>query len=221
VSLADCEAAGGSYLGNNTECDACPPPGACCLGGNRCTLVTQAQCEEVGGDYLGINTECTACPPDCNDNSIPDGEDIARGTSQDCNGNMIPDECDIDPTDPDGDGQVSEDTNPPDGIPDECQQPPPPLGIACCLPDGTCVDLAEGEEADCEGMGGTPQPGDCSTVTCYPDGCDPNEPGLSLLLTYLFRGPVCGMGCPAIVLATFAGLVTIKARRVLRRRRRR
>ncbi len=32
---------------------------------------------------------------DCNENGIPDGTDIADGTSLDCNANGIPDECDI------------------------------------------------------------------------------------------------------------------------------
>ena len=52
-------------------------------------------------------------PPDCNVNGIPDGDDIAGGTSQDCNANAIPDECDI------WNG-TSEDANS-NGIPDECE----------------------------------------------------------------------------------------------------
>lgn len=34
---------------------------------------------------------------DCNNNGIPDDQDIASGKSQDCNGNGIPDECETDP----------------------------------------------------------------------------------------------------------------------------
>lgn len=52
---------------------------------------------------------------DCNDNGIPDSEDIAQGTSADCNANGIPDECDI------GTG-ISEDADN-NGIPDECEAP--------------------------------------------------------------------------------------------------
>jgi subtilisin-like proprotein convertase family protein len=33
---------------------------------------------------------------DCNNNGIPDDEDIAQGTSSDCNNNTIPDECELD-----------------------------------------------------------------------------------------------------------------------------
>jgi len=43
---------------------------------------------------------------DCNNNGVPDDQDISGGTSDDCNANGIPDECD-----PDADG---------DGVPDDC-----------------------------------------------------------------------------------------------------
>ncbi len=43
---------------------------------------------------------------DCNDNGVPDPEDIANHTSTDCNANSLPDECD-----PDADG---------DGVTDDC-----------------------------------------------------------------------------------------------------
>jgi len=71
--------------------------------------------------------------PDCNANAVPDECDIADGTSPDCNINAIPDECeddcnlngvpddcDIDPTDPDGDGLVSQDCDA-SALPDECE----------------------------------------------------------------------------------------------------
>ena len=35
-------------------------------------------------------------PFDCNENRVPDDEDIAAGTSQDCNDNTLPDECEPD-----------------------------------------------------------------------------------------------------------------------------
>jgi hypothetical protein len=34
-------------------------------------------------------------PPDCNNNGVPDAEEIASGAAQDCNLNSIPDGCDI------------------------------------------------------------------------------------------------------------------------------
>ncbi len=42
---------------------------------------------------------------DCNNNGVPDDQDIATGTSEDCNANGIPDECDL-PGDIDADGDV-------------------------------------------------------------------------------------------------------------------
>lgn len=51
-------------------------------------------------------------PEDCNQNGVPDLEDIATGLEEDCNGNGRPDVCDIQ------DGtSTDEDQN---GIPDEC-----------------------------------------------------------------------------------------------------
>jgi subtilisin-like proprotein convertase family protein len=45
-------------------------------------------------------------PCDCNDNGVPDQQDIADGTSSDANGNGVPDECEGAPGDLDGDGAV-------------------------------------------------------------------------------------------------------------------
>ena len=36
-----------------------------------------------------------ASSQDCNDNGVPDAQDIAQGTSLDCNSNGVPDECDV------------------------------------------------------------------------------------------------------------------------------
>jgi len=61
---------------------------------------------------------------DCNNNLVPDHMDLGScgpGMTwcDDCNTNQVLDGCDIDATDPDGDGWVSPDVNG-DGIPDEC-----------------------------------------------------------------------------------------------------
>lgn len=50
---------------------------------------------------------------DCNDNNIPDANDIAFGASLDCNRNGVPDECDLS-------SEFSTDVNS-NGIPDECE----------------------------------------------------------------------------------------------------
>lgn len=98
-------------------------PGACCLSGDVCIgPVDCAACVSIGGIYQGNGTTCDdPCQyEDCNGNGILDTVDIANCSTQDCQPNGIPDECDIDPSDPDGNGQVSSDTNS-NGIPDECE----------------------------------------------------------------------------------------------------
>ncbi|MFH1419805.1 MAG: hypothetical protein ABII12_16145, partial [Planctomycetota bacterium] len=91
---------------------------------------------------------------DCNENGVPDANDIAYGTSEDCNKNFIPDECDLDPTDPDGDGLVSNDLNT-NGVPDECEPDCNGNGI----PDDK--DIADETSADVNSNG-------------VPDECEPD-----------------------------------------------
>ena len=43
---------------------------------------------------------------DCNANQIPDSCDLASGTAQDCNGNLVPDSCELAGGDSDGDGKL-------------------------------------------------------------------------------------------------------------------
>jgi len=136
--------------------------GACCWGDGTCTQelpsacggysggplteCADADCNENGVDDFcdiasGYSSDCNQngvpddCEPwqDCNSNGVQDFCDIANGDSQDCNENGIPDECDVDPTDPDGNGQVSTDCQP-DGIPDECQLT---AGPSLQIDDGT------------------------------------------------------------------------------------
>ena len=77
----------------------------------------------------------------------------------DCQPNGIRDKCDIEGPSDDDNGN---------GIPDECEGPPP--DEACCMPDGSCVMMPE---VDCMAMGGIPQgPGTvCTTAQacCWPD----------------------------------------------------
>ncbi len=69
---------------------------------------------------------------DCDMNGQKDVDEIAADASLDCNrngikdvcepdcdGNGVPDDCDLDPSDPDGDGSVSPDCNG-NGVPDKC-----------------------------------------------------------------------------------------------------
>ena len=103
---------------------------------------------------------------DCNGNGIPDGDDIANGTSQDCDGNGVPDECDIvQGGDCNGNGipdacdiadGTSEDCDG-NGIPDECDI----VNGFDCNGNGVvdACDIANGTSEDCDGNG-------------IPDECD-------------------------------------------------
>ena len=62
-SVAECELAGGQYMGDGSSADdyelgaMCPPPaGVCCLGSGGCTLLTLEECNDLGGEYLGYAT---------------------------------------------------------------------------------------------------------------------------------------------------------------------
>jgi len=118
-------------------------------------------------DSLGNTSEFSQCllvvEGDCNDNAVHDSIDIGTGTSEDCNANGIPDDCDIDPTDPDGDGLVSPDSDG-NGIPDECPVPGDFDG------DGF-VDLGDhGEFAMCLTGPGVPLSPGCEAADTNGDG---------------------------------------------------
>ena len=104
--------------------------------------------QDVNGN--GVPDECEA---DCNDNGIPDAQDIADCTGEpwcgDCNNNEVPDGCDID-------AGTSQDVNG-NGVPDECEADCNDNGI----PDAQDI-------ADCTGE---PWCGDCNNNE-VPDGCD-------------------------------------------------
>ncbi|MCH8149684.1 MAG: hypothetical protein IH987_17135, partial [Planctomycetes bacterium] len=83
-------------------------------------------------DSISKNTTVpTFTSNDCNDNGVPDDEDISNGTSEDCTGNLVPDECE---GDDDGDGiwnpcdicNLGDDTldGDEDGVPDACDACP-------------------------------------------------------------------------------------------------
>ncbi|MCH9033129.1 MAG: hypothetical protein IID42_01330 [Planctomycetes bacterium] len=89
-------------------------------------------CKTNNPDTITKNTTVPAFTSnDCNDNGVPDEEDIANGTSEDCTGNLVPDECE---GDDDGDGiwnpcdicNLGDDTldDDSDGVPDACDTCP-------------------------------------------------------------------------------------------------
>ncbi len=160
------------------------------------TLIPQppSATASVGGVLTATATTTVTLFDDCNGNNTPDGDDIATGTSEDCNTNGIPDECDVDPTDPDGNGEFSPDCNA-NVVPDECETDCNVNGIpdACDVdpadPDGngeTSADCNENgvpdecelEDNDCNANG---IPDDCEAdcnANGVPDECDldPSDP---------------------------------------------
>ena len=91
-------------------------------------------------------------PTDCNNNSIPDAEDIASGIAQDCNTNQIPDSCDIAAA-----TSTDVDAN---GVPDECQTDCNDNNI----PDAW--EVAQGTVRDCNS---NLVPDSCDIVAGAPD----------------------------------------------------
>ena len=148
-------------------CGADTVCGACCtelLDFGPCVSASAAVCEMFfTGEYQGDGVQCweANCFPDCNDNGVPDDEDIAMGTSQDCNENGIPDECDI------ADG-TSQDVNE-NGIPDECED--------VCQTDEDCEDGDLCTVDTCIDGFCIYEPVDCSYLdgVCSVGVCDPGS----------------------------------------------
>jgi len=110
-------------------------------------------------------------PVDCNDNGIPDDEDIADGTSEDCNHNCIPDECDILPPE-----TTCCEAHPEPG----CDSPS--IESCVCLIDPYCCDTEWDrvcvDEVTSEGCGLCDT--DCNTNS-IPDDCEPDFDGDGLI----------------------------------------
>ncbi len=85
---------------------------------------------------------------DCNNNGIPDNQDVASGHSADCNANQFPDECELTNNDCDA-----------NGIPDECQ-------LATDCNDNHIPDICDAVGHDCD-ANGIPD-------SCEPD-CNAND----------------------------------------------
>jgi hypothetical protein len=158
-------------LNTNTIPDECEPD---C---NENAIPDDKDISDGTSTDINGNSVPDECETDCNNNSVPDEWDISQGTSEDCNANGWPDECeydcnangvpdacDIDPSDPDGDGEVSEDCQP-NGLPDECDFTLPLMPSADCNENGIPdeCDIADGTSEDCNNNG-------------FPDECDIARP---------------------------------------------
>jgi len=116
---------------------------------NSCEIIAGEV--DIDGDLLP-----DACEVDCNQDGVPDDEQIA---AHDCDANGILDECDVNPIDPDGDGIISEDCNG-NLQPDHCE--------ADCNQNGI-VDACDINLLDPDGDGVVSN--DCNN-NGIPDECD-------------------------------------------------
>ncbi len=110
---------------------------------------------------------------DCNDNGVPDEEDIADGTSDDCNSNGIPDDCEPDCNDNgladscDLSTGTSADCNG-NCVPDDCEP------NEDCNDNGVqdICDIANGTSGDCnESL----VPDECELAAGVSDDCNTND----------------------------------------------
>ena len=174
------QAPGGPFFcteGCDPDCNDNGIPDACEADCNAngipddCDIAGQTS-NDVNGN--GVPDECE---PDCNGNGVPDDWDISQGTSADCNqdgtpdeceadcnGNGVPDDCDMDPSDPDGNGQVSEDCNS-NQYPDECDLTLP------LFPSLDCNENGIPDECDLADCAGDPACNDCNEDG-FLDECD-------------------------------------------------
>jgi hypothetical protein len=136
--------------------------------------------------------------PDCNNNGVPDSQDIAGGNSLDCNGNGTPDECEIsvNSTAPGGPFFCTQSCDPDcnnNGIPDACD----PDADADGVPDDcdNCPQTANADQLDADGDGRGDACDGC------PQDADKFEPGLcgcgvSDGDSDVDGTPDCNDGCP-------------------------
>lgn len=132
---------------------------------------------------------------DCNNNGIPDEQDLASGTSLDCNVNRYPDECEVDcnantvPDDCDLAEGDSLDCNS-NAVPDECD---PDFD---CNNNGTqdICDVASGLSVDCNA---NEVPDDCEIDSGAEPDCNSNGIPDSCDVVPPFASDSCGLA-PAI-----------------------
>jgi len=185
-----------------------------------------------------------ACDPDCNENGTPD--DCELDSETDSNGDGLLDACD--PCFNPGDTTPPVITGCPENISGsldaECSFPAPDLQVDvtdnCTATEDLVIttdpaDLsnfglgentvtvtvtdAAGNSASCT-VTITLDIGDCDdSPPPQPAPCDPSTGGVNILLTLLFHAPVCGIGCPLMILMTLCGMLSLRSR--IRRTRQR
>ncbi|MBT8207955.1 MAG: hypothetical protein KJO18_06765, partial [Acidimicrobiia bacterium] len=131
---ADCASEGGIYQGDGVDCDAPCPTGACCtldLKGS-CEITTEAECLDGGGIYEGDDTSCA-------DVTCPDPEGACCFGDDQCQVTTLV-ICGLISGVFQGQGTTCTATG---GCPGD------PVTGACCLDDGSCVEVVE---EDCAGV---------------------------------------------------------------------
>jgi hypothetical protein len=94
LSRTECEAQGGSYMGDGTACSSVEcvtePQGACCYADGSCVDdLTESECSGQGGTYMGDETTCSGveCPTEprgaC---CYPDNSCVDDLTESECSG---------------------------------------------------------------------------------------------------------------------------------------
>ncbi len=158
---------------------------------------------------------------DCNDNDVPDADDIADGTSEDCNENGIPDECEADT---DGDGVIDDCDNCPDvANPDQEDSDGDGTGDACdACPDdpdktepGLCDCGVPDTDTDTDGDG-VPDCNDNCPAVANPDQEDTDGDGVGDACEPPVTPPppaFCGAGLAQSVMLTVAALTLLPRRR--------
>ncbi len=143
IVIADSESDGALFYARRaTDCDGNDTLDACQINDGAADV-----------DRDGVLDNCQT---DCNQDGIPDGDQLAE---LDCDANGILDVCDVDPTDPDGDGAIAEDCNN-NALPDRCEPD--------CDGNGV-VDSCDLDALDPDGDGMVAD--DCNQ-NGVPDACD-------------------------------------------------
>ncbi|MHC5115426.1 MAG: FG-GAP repeat domain-containing protein, partial [Planctomycetota bacterium] len=183
----DCEATGGSYQGEGTDCASFNCGAACCLADGTCQQISQPACTTAGGTYQGEGTLCADTPcvgACCFGNGVC--ADLTLATCQVAAGTYVgfPSDCAttsclgacchpggcLESLSEQDCANIADSTwNGPDST---CGSPPCPG--ACCLPSGACTILSFAECAAAAGVhqGGFTECTDssCPAACCVDDG---------------------------------------------------
>ncbi len=177
----------GNYRGDGTDCtpNECPgATGACCVSGG-CLNRTLSSCTSSNGSYKGPGTTCRTLPSESEcGGACCRGFDI--NNLEFCQHVASRAECAVDPegfpySAYRGDGTICPNLTP--DLNDNCNDR---TEVACCLPDGSCINTTSGF-CQADWVKGEPhagavcedQPALCPSLIscCFPDGrCDPMTP---------------------------------------------